>query len=371
MREVLLAFLRFGFTGFGGPIAHVAMFEEEFVRKRGWLTRERFLERMSLSKLIPGPNSTQLAMQLGFERAGWPGFFLAGFGFAAPAVLMVAALAELYRTAGGFSEVERWVWGTKPVVAALIVTALWRLCRETLRPSGELVAIATGFGLYCATNNAILALTAASGAWRLRHLDGKRGAAFLSVAALSFLVSALAPHLAGGTAPSVPALFGVMFYLGSIVVGSGYVLFSYFSSELSHVLGWADAHTVSLAIAAGQLTPGPLFASAVFFGQLLRGGAGGAACAAGIFVPAFLICGLSIPVAARLENSPWWKECLRVMAGVSVLILARETVRLAPELVDGWLAGAFFAVAAAALLRFRVNSSLLVVLGGLAGAFLR
>src|SRR4051812_10952925 len=104
--EVFLAFLRFGFTGFGGPLAHVAMFEEEFVRKRAWIGRERFLERMSLTQLIPGPNSTELAMQIGYARSGWPGFIAAGFGFATPAVLMVCALAEIYRRLGSFAGAE-------------------------------------------------------------------------------------------------------------------------------------------------------------------------------------------------------------------------------------------------------------------------
>lgn len=367
--EVFLLFLKFGFIAFGGPLAHVAMFEEEFVRKRGWITRERFLERMSLMQLIPGPNSTELTMQIGYARAGWPGFFLAGLGFLLPAVIMVAALGEIYLRFGGFASVGRWVWGTMPVVAALIVVMLYHSLRTTLKPSWRLLPIALGFALYCYGFAALTALCATAALWNAFRRDPVPAAAFLVGAALPFLPVSLGPAVS--TVPTVPALFAQMFYLGSIVIGSGYVLFSYFSSQLVAALHWVNPEVVALAIAAGQLTPGPLFSSATFFGQVLHGWAGASACALGIFAPAFLFSGISIPLSARLEKSPWWKESLQVMASVSVLMLARETFRLAPTFLDGPLAYAFFAVAFVAHLRFRVNTAVLVLLGALAGAFLR
>ena len=369
--ETFLIFLRLGFTAFGGPLAHTAMFEDEFVKKRRWLSRDSFLHHVAVTQMIPGPNSTELAMQLGYARAGWPGFFLAGLAFLAPAVVMVAALGDLYVRGGGYGPIERWVWGTKPVVAAIIVLMIVRTAGTAFRPWRPMVPALFGFALYLLDAPMWTALMASAGMWLLffARLPVHALCAFLLSLPALFPISFAYTHESG--IPTVPSLFTQFLYLGSIVLGSGYVLFSAYHAHLVERLRWFDPVGLAMAIAAGQLTPGPLFASAAFFGQVLQGWRGTLACTAGIFLPAFVFSGLSIPLMRKMEKSPWWSDTMKVLGAACVLMLCREAVRLFPVLVDHTWGWALFAAGLLAYGRFRVNTAALVVLGGLAGAFLR
>lgn len=369
--EVFLVFLRLGFTAFGGPLAHTAMFEDEFVKKRGWLTRESFLHHLAVTQMIPGPNSSELSMHLGYARAGWPGFFLGGLAFITPAVVMVAALGQLYVQGGGFNGIERWVWGTKPVVAALIAVMIFRTGKTALRPFRPMVPALFGFGLYLLDAPMWTALMAAAGMWLLffRRLPVHAVCAFL-LAIPPFFPIELAKTLPSGL-PTVPSLFAQFLYLGSMVLGSGYVLFSLFSAHIVDRLHWFDANGLAMAIAAGQLTPGPLFASAVFFGQVLQGVPGTIACAVGIFLPAFVFSALAIPFMRKMEKNEWWGGTIKVLGACCVLILCKEAIRLFPLFVDRTWAWAIFAAALLAYARFRVNTAWLVGAGALIGAFLR
>lgn len=369
--EVFLLFLRLGFTAFGGPLAHTALFEEEFVKKRGWMSRESFLHHVALTQLIPGPNSTELSMQLGYARAGWAGFFLAGLAFLLPAAVMVALLAWFYGQGGGFAAWERWVWGAMPVVTAVILLMLARTARSAFRSWKTAVPACLGFLFYLWGAPVFSALMLAAGLWLLffRRLALHGGVALL-LAVPPFLPLGIA-HGSPGESPGLPALFGEMLFLGSTVFGSGYVLFAYYSAHLVQRLQWFDAQTLGMAITAGQLTPGPLFASAAFFGQVAQGVPGAIACTAGIFLPAFAFCALSIPFMKFMERSPWWKDTLQVLSALCLLIMAREMILLFPIYVSGLPAMAIFLAAFVAILRFRVNSSLLILAGAAAGGLIR
>jgi chromate transporter len=369
--ETFLIFLRLGFTAFGGPLAHTAMFEDEFVKKRKWLTREEFLHHLAVTQMIPGPNSTELSMHLGHARAGWPGFFLAGFAFITPAVVMVILLGMLYVQGGGFQGIGRWVWGTKPVVAALIAVMIVRTGSTAFRPFRHMVPALFGFALYLMQAPMWTSLMAAAGMWLLffRRLPVHALVAFL-LAIPPFFPFDFAQTLPSGL-PSVPSLFAQFLYLGSMVLGSGYVLFSLFSSHIVDRLHWFDANGLAMAIAAGQLTPGPLFASAAFFGQVLQGIPGAIACTVGIFLPAFVFGGLSIPLMKKMEKSEWWKDTMKVLGALCVLILSREAIRMFPLFVDHSYAYAIFFATLVAYGRFRVNTALLVGIGALVGAFVR
>ncbi len=369
--EVFLLFLRIGFTGFGGPLANTALFEEEFVRKRGWLSRESFLHHLTVTQLIPGPNSTELAMHLGYKRAGWIGFLLAGTGFILPGIILVSVLGILYVSQGGFQEIQAWAWGTKPVIAAVIATMIVRTGRQALKPSAPLIPVLLGFVLFILGAPILTSLMAAAGIWMLffRFFPMHSLAAFL-LAIVPLLAVEFSPEWSP-VSPTAPALFLHFLYLGSAVVGSGYVVFSLFAVHLVDRLQWIDADSLAMTIAASQVSPGPLFASSAFIGQILQGWTGALACAAGIFLPAFFFGALSLPLMKQLEKNDWWREIMRVLTGLCILILAREAIRLAPLFLDHAWAYGFFAAALVLYLRFRVNPLFLVAGGALLGGFIR
>jgi len=366
--EVFLLFLRLGCTSFGGPLAHTALFEEEFVKKRGWLSSESFLRHLAITQMIPGPNSTELAMHIGHARAGWPGFFLAGIAFIMPAASMVALLAWLYVQGGGFEKLSIWVWGAMPVVAAIILVMIVRAARKSFRSWSITAPVSFGFLVFLLNWPLWSCLMVAAGSWLLFFCrQSIRGLLAFVLATLPFFAPQL-PRIFPNDSLSLGSLFTQMFYLGSIVLGSGYVLFSYYSSHFVEGLRWIDAQELGIAIAAAQLTPGPLFASAAFIGMLIKGFPGAAVCVIGIFLPAFIFSAISVACTKWMENSSWWESTLRVLGALSILIMGREALRLIPLYVNSPLAMGIFGCALVAHLRFRVSSTILILSGAVAGA---
>lgn len=351
-----------GCIAFGGPLAHTALFEEEFVRKRKWLDHEHFLEAVSLTQLIPGPNSTELAMQIGYYRAGWLGYFLAGLGFILPAALMVSVIAAFYSN-GEFTEFFAKLWGVKPVVAAIIVIALYRLGEKSFPSKKGVLCALLGFSLsfFGAQDFTALCFTAS-----LVFLTRRK-----------FLFSVVALFLAGipwfpifPSTESITAfsLFKQMFLLGSMVFGSGFVLFSFFQQRFVEQLHWMNSETVAMAISAGQLTPGPLFTSATFLGQVLGGPSGALAATIGIFAPAFLFGAIALMFVKKFRQSALWKETLSALIPLCFFFLFRETWRLFPTLISGPVGWVIFGFALLLTWR-RVSTPWLLILGASTGAF--
>lgn len=360
--EVFFLFLRMGCIAFGGPLAHTALFEEEFVRKRNWLNHEHFLEAMSLTQLIPGPNSTELAMQIGYYRAGWLGYFLAGLGFILPAALMVFVIAALYSN-GEFTELFARLWGLKPVVAAIIVTALYRLGKKSFPSKKGVFCALVGFSLSFFGAQDFTALCFTAG---LIFLTGRK---FLFALPAFFLAcTPWLPIFPSIESISIFSLFKQMLLLGSMVFGSGFVLFSFFQQRFVEQLHWLNSETVAMAITAGQLTPGPLFTSATFIGQVLGGPAGALAATIGIFSPAFLFGALSVVLVKKIRHSVLWKDTLAALIPLCFFFLFRETWRLFPTLVPGTMGWIIFGFALLLTWR-RVSSPWILILGGCTGAF--
>jgi chromate transporter len=365
--SLFLNFLRLGCISFGGPLAHTAMFEDEFVKRRAWLSSEQFLAAISLTQLIPGPNSTELAMQIGYARHRWRGYILAGIGFILPAALLVAGMAELYRRYGTFGQVEHWLWGTKPAVAAIILVSVMRLTPKALTPLGILIPASFGLAarLLGAPDFTALMLAAA-----IQLLIKKRFAPASGLFLLAILPFAL-PHLGTADLPLTPwSLFEKMFLVGSMVFGSGYVLYSHFQSVFVEQLHWINGNTLAMAIAAGQLTPGPLFTSATFLGQFLFGPLGALLATIGIFSPAFLGGAIALKLEHWLKDRPAWRDCLQAWIAVCFLLLINEGFHMLPLLIPNLLAALIFGCCFVLLTRFRWNSALLVGLSALAGIFL-
>jgi chromate transporter len=367
LRELAALFLRLGATAFGGPAAHIAMMEDEVVRRRGWLTREELLDLLGATNLIPGPNSTELAIHVGHRRAGFPGLVVAGAAFILPAAAVVSAIAWAYARFGRLPAVAGVLVGVKPVVLAVVVQALVGFARTAVK--GPLLA---GLGIASAVAAALganeLGVLAAAGALAIAAAAASRRGASGVAPALAPLSVPLAPAAALAVAAvplTLSRLFLVFLKIGSVLFGSGYVLLAFLRADLVERLGWLTEAQLLDAVAVGQVTPGPVFTTATFVGWILAGPAGAAVATVGIFLPAFFFVALSGPLVPRLRASPLAGALLDGVNVASLALMAVVTWQLGRAAVTG-PATALLAVASGVLLvRYRVNSSWLV-LGGAA-----
>jgi chromate transporter len=360
LSELSGLFLKLGTIAFGGPAAHIAMMEDEVVRRRRWLTREQFLDYLSATNLIPGPNSTELAIHIGHARAGWPGLMVAGACFILPATLIVTAFAWAYERFGALPAVSGLLYGVKPVVIAVIVQALWGLGRAALK-TRTLVALGLATLSAAALGVHELLVLFAAGVVMMLIRGGVRGAA-------PALLVLAPPGLAAAATPfGLWPLFGIFVKIGAVLFGSGYLLVAFLRADLVERLGWLTERQLLDAVAVGQVTPGPVFTTATFIGYVLGGGAGAAVATVGIFLPAFVFVALSGPVVPRLRSSP---TAAAVLDGVNVASLALIVVvtwQLGQAALMDPLTVAVAAGSAVLLLRYRVNSAWLVLGGALLG----
>lgn len=368
LRELAALFLRLGATSFGGPAVHVAMMEDEVVRRRGWLSREDFLDLLGAANLIPGPNSTELAIHVGLRRAGLPGLAVAGLCFIVPAALIVSALGWAYVAFGHVPAAAGLLAGAKPVVVVVVLQALAGFARTAVRGWRAALAAAACAAAAAAGAHELAVLAGAGALFALARAARRGGAA----AGLSPLAPAGAAALVLGApaaAAATPAgLFLSFARIGSVLYGSGYVLLAFLRSELVERLGWLTEAQLLDATAVGQVTPGPLFTTATFVGWILAGPWGAAAATAGIFLPAFLLVAVSGPLVPRLRASPVAGAFLDGVNLASLALMAVVTLHLAAGAVTGAAAAALAVAAAVLLFRCRVSSSWLVLGGAALGA---
>jgi len=370
--ELARLFLRLGATSFGGPAAHIALMEDEVVRRRGWLTREQFLDYVGATNLIPGPNSTELAIHIGHARAGWPGLVVAGASFIVPASLIILAVAWAYVRYGTLPDAAALLYGVKPVMIAIVAVALWNLGRAAVKSTplavlGVAAVAAVGAGAH---ELAVLALSGiVAGVARRAGSRSPRIAASVLPGAMTSSSAAAASAAATTTAAAfgLLPLFLVFAKAGAVLFGSGYVLLAFLRADLVERLGWLTESQLLDAVAIGQVTPGPVFTTATFIGYVLGGLPGALVATVGIFLPAFVFVALSGPLVPRVRRSP---AAGAVLDGVNVASLALMAVvswhlgRAA--LVDGWTIG--IAVASLiALVRFRSSSVWLIGAGAVTG----
>lgn len=378
MRELALLFLKLGATAFGGPAAHVGMMEDEVVTRRGWLTRAQFLDYVGATNLIPGPNSTELAIHIGHLRAGWPGLIVAGASFILPAMLIVGAIAWGYVRYGSLPRVEGVLYGIKPVVIAIVAQALWRLGHTALRTFPLLllgviaaVAVAAGVNELAVLGAAGLVMAAIQSASRTRPPVVRS----MLTAAAAGLGGATTPTAVGAATQAAPfgmwTLFLVFAKAGAVLFGSGYVLLAFIRADLVERLGWLTETQLLDAIAVGQVTPGPLFTTATFVGYLLAGPTGALVATIGIFLPAFIFVALSGPLVPRIRRSATAGAVLDGVNAASVALMAVVSWQLGrAALVDLPTVG-LAAASLLILLLVRVNSVWLILAGGIVGFALR
>jgi chromate transporter len=350
--ELAGLFLKLGSIAFGGPAAHIAMMEEEVVRRRRWLTREQFLDYLGATNLIPGPNSTELAIHIGAARAGWPGLLVAGACFILPAVLIVMLIAWAYVRYGQLPQAAWLLYGVKPVVIAIVAQALWLLGRSALRSVRLWVlAAVAAFAAALGVNELLVLLLAGITMALLRGAN-----AALLVPALVLPWQAVPVNLT--------TLFGVFAKTGAVLFGSGYVLLAFLRTDLVERLHWLTEQQLLDAVAVGQITPGPVFTTATFIGYVLAGTPGAVVATVGIFLPAFLFVAASGPIIPRLRRSATAGAVLDGVNAASLALMLVVTVRLAHAAVVDVPTAMLALVSALLLFRFRVNSAWLVLAGG-------
>lgn len=363
--EVTLLFLKLGFTAFGGPAAHLALFHDEAVKRRKWLDEQHFLDLIGATNLIPGPNSTEIAIHLGFLRAGWLGLILGGVCFVLPATLIVLALAEIYVRFGSAPQAGWLLYGIKPVIIAIIVNALLALGKKALKDfltgaAGLLVVVAYFLGI----NEIALLFAAGLLVMFLKNLQNFRKpgltALVLPFAGISLPALVAIPF-------SLPILFLTFLKIGSVLYGSGYVLLAFLRADFVTRLGWISDQQLIDAIAIGQVTPGPLFTAATFIGFLLGGTPGALLATAGIFLPSFVFVAISNPLIPRLRNSPWAGSLLDGINAASLGLMAAVTWQLGRTSLVDPLTIVMSLVAFGLLVRYKVNSTWLIAGGALVG----
>jgi chromate transporter len=371
--EVARLFLKLGTIAFGGPAAHIAMMDDEVVRKRGWVTRERFLDLLGATNLIPGPNSTEMAIHLGLLRAGWRGLILAGACFILPAMTIAGVLAWAYVRYGALPEVLWLLYGVKPVIIAIVIQALWGFATKAVKgPLTGAVGVVVLALSFLGWDEVLLLLVGGLVVMLGTRLAGNgraATAAAVSVATLGTCAATSAAAVAASVAVPVSlwSLTGFFLKVGSVLFGSGYVLLAFLRGDLVQRWGWLTDQQLMDAIAVGQFTPGPVFTTATFIGYVVAGVPGALLATLGIFLPSFVFVAASSPLIPRMRRSAWAGSFLDGVNVASLGLMATVTWQLGrAALVDGVTVG--LAILATVLVfRLRLNSAWLVVAGAVVG----
>jgi chromate transporter len=366
LREVILVFLTLGIVGFGGPAAHIALMRQELVRRRGWIDDQRFLDLMGATNLIPGPNSTELAIYLGYERARWRGLIAAGVCFILPAVVIVGAIAWLYVEYGTTPAFDGLLYGVRPVVLSIIIVALVGLVPPAVKsPLAVIVAGGVLVGYLLGADALLLLLL--GGALVMGVRLGRTTLTRHRHGLLGLAVAADLPIFGDPSSSQLGRLFLTFLKIGTVLYGSGYVLLAFLEDDLVDRLGWLTQDQLLDAISIGQVTPGPLFTTATFVGYVVAGWPGAALATIGIFLPSFVLVGLLIGLVDKIRERTWSSAFLDGVNAASLALMAGVTVLLTGEaIVDGLTA--FLAAASAMLLwRTRINSAWLIAGGAIIG----
>lgn len=365
LTEIAKLFFRLGVTAFGGPAAHIAMMHGEAVTKRKWLSDQEFLDLVGATNLIPGPNSTEMAIHIGYLRGGWKGLIAAGACFIIPAMIIVLTLSWAYVKFGTMPQAQWLLYGIKPVVIAIIAQALWNLGKKAVK--GPLTAI-TGLViliLYFVGINEIALLFAGGLAVMLVMNFQRLRKQTLGI--ILFPLGTIGTLTQASTAFSFPLLFFTFLKIGAVLYGSGYVLLAFLRADLVERFGWLTDQQLIDAVAIGQLTPGPVFTTATFIGFVVGGWLGALLATIGIFLPSFIFVAISNPWIPRMRKSTWFSSLLDGVNAASLSLMAAVTWQLGnASLIDPMTI--LIALASLVLLiHFKANSTWLILGGALIG----
>jgi chromate transporter len=367
VKELALVFLRLGTTAFGGPAAHIAMMEDEFVRRRAWLTREQFLDLVGAAGLIPGPSSTEVAIYVGYRRAGWRGLLTAGLCFILPAALMVTAIAWGYVHFGRLPATGGALYGIKAVIIAIVAQALVAFGRTAIKTKwlfvlGTAAAVANVLGVSPVI--VLVAVGVVSATAPLVHRPSAGAAPLLFSGALGASAVTASPL-------ALAKLFAIFLKIGAIVFGSGYVLLAFLHTDLVEQSRWLTESQLIDAVAVGQFTPGPVFTTATFIGYVVAGLPGAVVATVGIFLPSFVLVAVSGPLLPRLRRSRIAGTFLDGVNVASLALMAVVAVRLGRAAIIDVPTAVLALVSGVLLFRWRLNSAWLVLSGGVLGAIVK
>lgn len=367
--ELAILFLKLGTIAFGGPAAHIAMMEDEVVRRRRWMTREDFLDLLGATNLIPGPNSTEMAIHIGHRRAGWKGLLVAGASFILPAMLIVMGFAWAYVRYGSVPQVKSVLYGVKPVIIVIVLQALWSLGRAALKTKllagiGIAGVMLTFLGLH-----ELLVLLGGGlivVAVRLIRRANNGQQSLRSLMSASPLIVFLQ---SGATTASFSMTMLFLFFLkvGAVLYGSGYVLLAFIRADLVDRWHWLTESQLLDAVAVGQVTPGPVFTTATFIGYVLGGTKGAVVATVGIFLPAFVFVAVSGPLVPRIRRSATAGAFLDGVNAAALALMVVVTYQLGRAAIVDWTTIALAVLSGAILFGFRVNSAWLILGGAIAG----
>jgi chromate transporter len=389
LRELAALFLKLGTISFGGPAAHIALMETEVVRKRQWMTRQQFLDLLGAANLIPGPTSTEMAINVGFVCAGWAGLCVAGASFILPAAVITGAFAWAYVRFGALTQAASSLAGIKAAAIAVIAIAIWRLGKTAVKGVG--LAALGGLSLaafFLGVNPIAILLGGGLLGMLARQAANLRGAAGVLVSSLlsrrPFSVSVargpwflglplLGAVAVGSVAAARPSVYQIgLFFLkvGAVLYGGGYVLLAFLEQGLVQQHAWLTHQQLLDAVAIGQFTPGPVLSTATFIGYILGGVPGAAVATVTIFLPSFFYVALLAPLLFRLRQSAWMAAFLDSVNVCAVALMGGVTFRLAADALRGWPSWVIALVALLLLLRWKMNPAWIVLGGGIVGLLL-
>jgi len=363
LRELAQLFLKLGSVAFGGPAAHVAMMQDEVVDRRRWFSRQRFLDLVGATNLIPGPNSTELAIHIGYERAGWAGLLVAGSSFIVPAMLIVTIFAWAYVEYGSTPAGEALLYGVQPVVIAIVAHALGRLAPTAAKDWQLRGFVVASIALFLAGFNELLILFGLG----LLVMLVRNAARLRSGAAQMLLPVPLILWAQDAMPVTLDRLFFTFLKIGAVLYGGGYVILAFLQNNFVDRLGWLTQQQLIHAVSVGQVTPGPVFTTATYIGYVLKGVPGALLATLAIFLPSFIFVAVSHRYIERMRASKWFSGLLDGVNAGAVGLMAGVTIELAREaIVD--VTTVVVAVVALLLLAFaRVNSAWLILSGGAIG----
>lgn len=372
LRQLTLLFLKLGSVAFGGPASHIAMMEEEVVARRKWLSRQQFLDLIGATNLIPGPNSTEMAIHVGYIVRGWRGLLLAGVSFILPAALITVGYAWTYVTYGALPQVQPWLIGIPPAVIAIIASAVLRLGRASINNRDLLVlalAIVVAVQLGVGEIIALLVGGLVGMIW-LRCADKLKSRSSLVILALIGALSTITVHGADGSSRAAASLWSLALYfiqIGSVLFGSGYVLFAFLEGGLVSHHGWISQQQLVDAVAAGQITPGPVLSTATFIGYIIHGWSGALVATVSIFLPSFIFVLLLNPVIPRIRESAWTAAFLDAVNACAIALMSTVAIELARTNLHTWQSWIIVLTALILAFKFKVNAIVLILGSATAG----
>ena len=344
LKEIWILFTKLGFLAFGGPAAHIAMLETEAIEKKKWLQRDRFMDFMGATNIIPGPNSTEMVMLVGYERGGIPGLFIAGGAFIIPAMLLVLVFGVMYVTYGSLPELTTVLDGVKAVIMAVIINALYRLFRNVIKSKEALL-----FGVSIAAV----------------YLLGIGEIPLLFIAGALMMLWKNKDRILGKTySLALPMIFLTFLKIGAVLYGSGYVLLAFLEAEFVETLGVLTEQQILDSVAVGQFTPGPVFTTATFIGYILGGFQGAVLATIGIFLPAFILVIFLKPLIYKLRENKWLSGALDGVNIASLVLMAVVSVKLGMSSIISVTTALIFIGSMVGIMKYNINTAWLIIAGG-------